>query len=434
VENRDDTDDTADVAASEASAPRPARRWRDDLQLIEHRDLRLVLLSRLVSDFGTGIAPIALAFGVLALPGGSASGLGLVLVAAALPRLVFLLLGGVIADRVRSRARLLAATEAVAAVAQLTAALLFLTGHASVPALAAVALVNGTSRSIFYPTMTGLVPHLAPGDALQSANALIRLSMSVAGILGTALGGLLVATAGAGWALLVDAVTYAVSAGLLAAVRAGTAPRVDDTGLERASVVDDLLHGWQEFTARRWVWLVVVLFSFANVGFTMTIGVLGPVRAQTSFSGATSWAVVMAAFMAGSLVGVVLAMRLRPTRPMLVGMLAELTIVLPVASLAVPMPVAVVAAMFFVNGLALNVFEILWSTSLQQHIPPASLSRVASYDWFGSMALTPVALAAAGPLAAGIGLGPALWVSCALCSVTAVALLDPQVRRLRAPA
>jgi MFS family permease len=422
-----------DAGPASGGAPRrPTRGWKDDLRLIGTRDLRLVLLSRLVSDFGTGIAPIALAFGVLALPGGTASGLGLVLVAAALPRLVFLLLGGVIADRVRSRARLMAATEAVAAVAQLTAALLFLTGHASVPVLAAVALVNGTSRSIFYPTMSGLVPHLAPGDALQSANALIRLSMSIAGILGTAMGGVLVATAGAGWALLVDALTYAVSAALLAAVRAGTVPRVDEAEGARASVLDDLLHGWREFTARRWVWLVVALFSVANLGFTMTIGVLGPVRAQTSFSGATSWAVVMAAFMVGSLVGVVWAMRLRPARPMLVAMVSEISIVLPVGALAVPLPLPVIAVCFLVNGLCLNVFEILWSTSLQQHVPPEALSRVASYDWFGSLALTPVALAAAGPLAAAIGLEAALWVSCALCAVATLALLDPQVRGLRA--
>jgi hypothetical protein len=71
-----------------ASRATTSRRWRDDISLLRRRDLGLVLVSRLVSDFGTGIAPIALAFGVLALPGGDASGLGLVLLCAALPRLV----------------------------------------------------------------------------------------------------------------------------------------------------------------------------------------------------------------------------------------------------------------------------------------------------------------------------------------------------------
>ena len=93
------------------SASLPPRRWRDDLRLLNERDLRLLVASRLVSDVGNGIAPIALAFGVLGLPGGDARSLGLVLFCAALPRLLFLLLGGVIADRVRSRARLMAAAE-----------------------------------------------------------------------------------------------------------------------------------------------------------------------------------------------------------------------------------------------------------------------------------------------------------------------------------
>jgi predicted MFS family arabinose efflux permease len=421
-------DDTAPSSGDPVVPPR--RRWRDDLRLLRQRDLGLVLVSRLVSDFGTGMAPIALAFGVLALPGGSASGLGIVLMCAAIPRLVFLLLGGVIADRVRSRARLMAVAESAAAFAQLCAALLFLTGRASVPTLAALAVINGTAVSVFYPTMTGLVPHLASGDALQSANALIRMSTSLAGILGTAMGGVLVATVGSGWALLLDAATYAVSAALLSLVRAGVVPR--GAGGPRSSVLGDLIHGWRSFTARRWVWLVVALFSLANFGFVAAVGVLGPVRAVTSYDGARSWAAVLVALSLGTFVGVIAAIRLRPSRPMLVAMLAELTCSLPVLALAPPLPLVVVAVLAFCTGVGFSVFEVLWSTSLQQHVPHESLSRVASYDWFGSLALGPIALAVAGPLAAGIGLGPALWFFGVLSASASLALLDPQVRGLRA--
>jgi predicted MFS family arabinose efflux permease len=406
------------------------RRWRDDLRLLRRRDLGLVLVSRLVSDFGTGMAPIALAFGVLALPGGDASGLGLVLLCAALPRLVFLLLGGVIADRVRSRAALMAVVEVVAGAAQLVAGLLFLSGHATVPALAVLAVVNGTAASIYYPTSTGLVPHLATGDDLQSANALLRLSTSLAGILGTAVGGVLVATLGAGPALLIDGATYAVSAVLLALVRAGvrTGPR-DDAG---ASMLDDLVHGWREFTSRRWVWLVVLLFSLSNFGFTAAIGVLGPVLSLEQFDGASSWAAVMVSFSLGTLVGVLVAMRLKPAHPMFVGMIAQLVIALPLFAMAVPTSLVVLVVVAFVCGVGVDVFEIMWITSLQKHIPPESLSRVSSYDWFGSLALTPIALAAAGPLASWLGLQGALWVCAGLGATTSLALLDPQVRRLRA--
>ena len=86
---------------SRASLRRPRRVWREDLRLLRRRDLGLVLVSRLVSDFGTGMAPIALAFGVLALPGGDAAPRSRPALRG-VPRLVFLLLGGVIADRVRT--------------------------------------------------------------------------------------------------------------------------------------------------------------------------------------------------------------------------------------------------------------------------------------------------------------------------------------------
>ena len=422
------TSTAAAGADSPTTAVAPRRRWREDLRLLRRRDLGLVLVSRLVSDFGTGIAPIALAFGVLALPGGNASSLGLVLLCSALPRLVLLLLGGVVGDRVRNRARLMAVAEVAAGTAHLLAGVLFLTGHATVPALAVLAVVGGAAAAIYYPTSTALVPQLVSGDDLQSANALMRLSMGLAGILGTALGGVLVATIGAGWGLVVDAATYAVSALLLTLVRAGA--RTDErTG---STVVADLLHGWREFTARRWVWLIVLLFSLSNFGFTAAIGVLGPVLSLEVYDGAPSWAATLVAFALGQLVGVLVAMRLKPTHPLFVGMVAQVVVAAPLVAMALPSSLPVLVVVSFVCGVGVDIFEIMWITSLQQHVPPESLSRVSSYDWLGSLALTPLALATAGPLAAWLGLQGALWVCAVLGAAACLGLLDPQIRGLRA--
>lgn len=418
------------AAPDDVGEPAVRRRWRDDLALVRERNLGLVLASRLASDLGTGMAPIALAFGVLALPGSGAGDLGLVLLCAALPRVLLMLVGGVLADRVRNRARLMAFAEGAAMAAQLGAALLFLTGRASVGALAALAVVNGTAVALFYPSMTGLVPQLAHGEALQSANALIRLSTNLAGILGTALGGVLVAAVGPGWALLVDAATYAVSAVLLLLVRPGE--RVVDADAPATSMLADLRHGWREFTSRRWVWLLVLFFSLSNFGFTAAIGVLGPVQALQSYDGARSWAAIMATFSAGTLVGVLVAMRLRPRRPLRTALLAELVVALPVLALSIPAPVPAVVALAFLSGVGVDVFEVLWQTALQQHVPGEALSRVSAYDWFGSLALTPIALALAGPLAAAVGLGPAIAICGGLGAMSCLALLDPQVRGLRA--
>jgi hypothetical protein len=197
-------------------------------------------------------------------------------------------------------------------------------------------------------------------------------------------------------------------------------------------MLDDLVHGWREFTSRRWVWLVVLLFSLSNFGFTAAIGVLGPVLSLEEFGGASSWAAVMVSFSLGTLVGVLVAMRLTPVHPMFVGMIAQLVVALPLFAMAVPTSLVVLVVVAFVCGVGVDVFEIMWITSLQKHIPPESLSRVSSYDWFGSLALTPIALATAGPLASWLGLQGALWVCAGLGATTSLALLDPQVRRLRA--
>jgi hypothetical protein len=168
------------------------------------------------------------------------------------------------------------------------------------------------------------------------------------------------------------------------------------------------------------------------MGFTSALAVLGPVRALESYGGARGWALVLASLSVGTVVGVVVAMRVRPSRPLLVALFAQLFVILPIVAIASPWPLPVVMACAFVAGVAIDLFEVLWATALQQNIPRAALSRVSSYDWVGSLALTPIALVAAGALAATIGLSAAIWVSAALGGAVTLGFLDPQIRDLRA--
>jgi len=402
--------------------------WRRDAALLRRREVALVFGSRLVSDLGTGIAPIALAFGVLDLPGADAGDLGLILFAAAVPRVLFMLFGGVVADRV-DRGRVMVLAEVLAGAAQLVAGALLLTGSATVGWLCALAVVNGTAFSLFYPAYAGLVPSLVADPAdLQSVNALLRLSTNVAGILGTALGGLLVATIGSGWALVVDASTFLLSAALIGVLGERARGRVEAS----STVLADLRDGWREFTARRWVWGVVLLFSLMNIGFSAAIGVVGPVRALESWEGAPTWALLLACFSVGTVVGVVVALRVRPSRPLLVAMCVAPVMALPVIALAPPWPVAVVAVLAFAAGVASDVFEVLWITALQNNIPAESLSRVSSYDYLGSLAFVPIGLAVSGWAVATYGVEATMWACAALCITCVIGLLDPQVRSLRA--
>ena len=417
-----------DVPATGPSDSASAKRsLSEDLQVVRDPNVARLVLSRLISDLGSGIGPIALAFGVLALPGGGPTGLGIVLFCAALPRVAFLLFAGVIADR-GNRVRLLVIAEVVMSLTWTIAAALFITGHASVMSMSLLAIVGGVATALFYPTHTGLIPQVVSDDQLQSTNALIRLASNIASIGGVALGGLLVAAIGSGWALGINAFTFAVSAVLLVGIRV---QRLLPRG-EATSMVTELVDGWREFTARRWVWLIVLVFSLSNVGFSAAIGVVGPVVAVNEWGGARSWALVMAAFSVGTVTGVVVAMRIRPRHPLLIAMIASPLLALPVLGLIPPLTFALVAAGAFVGGIAVDVFEVLWQTTLQQNVPQESLSRVSAYDYFGSLALTPLGLAAAGPIVEHWGTQTAAVMCVALMSVQLLALFDPQIRRLRA--
>lgn len=140
---------------------------------------------------------------------------------------------------------------------------------------------------------------------------------------------------------------------------------------------------------------------------------------------------IVAAQALGTIAGAGLAARVRVGRPVLVAVLATFPAAAPIALLAASAPVWAVAAAMFCSGVAADVFAVLWSTTIQREIPEESLSRVASYEWFCSLAFAPLGLLAAGPVAGVTGTREAL-AGCAvlIVVVTALALLAPQVRGL----
>ena len=143
-------------------------------------------------------------------------------------------------------------------------------------------------------------------------------------------------------------------------------------------------------------------------------------------------AVVLAAMSIGLLVGAFTASRIHVQRPMLFGML--ITLVLPVwlVTLALALPLAVVALGAFAWGMAIELFQVIWYTTLQTHIPRESLSRVSSYDAMGSLMFGPIGLALAGPLIAWVGLEAAFLVAAAVALAAIVgSLLFASVRALR---
>ena len=395
------------------------------LEVLRGREFRLLFAAQAVSGLGNQMAVIAVAFAVLEV-GGSASAVGLVLGAGALALVASLLAGGVVADRTSRRAVMLGA-DLVRVASQGTTAALLILGSPAPWLLAALAAASGAAAGFFMPAATGLLPEVVPDDQLQPANGLRATATSVGEIVGPLTAGLLVAGVGAGWAVAADAGTFAVSAACLAFLR--PPERIVSRA---ASFAADLRAGWRAFVARRWVWTFVAYFGVSTTLWG-AIGVLGPVTAERDLGGAAAWGFVLAAFGVGSLVGSLLATRAAPARPLVFVAGMEALFALPLAFLAVPTPVALLAAGAFVSGLGVTTGEAVWESTLQRHIPNESLSRVSSYDWFGSFAFYPLGLAIWGPLASAIGLGASLWLAFALfIAAIAAVLCLPDVWRLTA--
>jgi MFS family permease len=357
---------------------------------------------------------------------GSKTDLGLVLTATWVPQLLLVLFGGVFADRF-PRHLVMVGSNLLSGAAQGTVAVLLLTQHAQLWQLIALQVVRGIAMAFFFPASQGLVPETVRPGLLQQANALLGMTRNVTNILGAALGGVLVATAGPGWALAFDGATYLMSAVVLAAMRLRRADRLETPGVLR-----ELAEGWSEFISRRWLWVVVASASVGNTVWAGASLVLGPIVAKQYLGGAASWGLIIASQGAGLLAGGLLLLRFRPQRPLLVGMGAFSVAALPLVLLASVHSTPVIAAGYFVAGVSLEVFSIAWATALQEHVPLEKLSRVSAYDALGSIVFVPLGLSLAGPLADAIGLSEALWLAAAIGTAsTLAALLVRDVRELR---
>jgi len=397
--------------------------FRDSLGPLRSRGFRYFVTGRAVSLLGTSMAAVALAFAVLDLTG-SASDLGLVLAANEIPLILFLLVGGVIADRL-PRHLVLVASNAVAGACQGLVAVLLFTGNATVWTLVAIEAVQGTATAFTFPAMQGVVPQVVPRGQLQEANALLGLTRNVLRIGGPAVGGLIVATAGSAWAIAADALSFVIAAAFFARLALPSTQR-----LKAPNMLTELREGWDEFTSRTWVWVIVVAFGVLNAVHVGALFVLGPAIADETI-GRAYWGVVLGAIGLGAVVGTVLLLRVKLRHPLRAGMLGCLA--LPPLLLVLGMaPSTVVLVLLAVAvGVGSEVFSIGWETALQQHIPGDRLSRVASYDAVGSFVMSPVGMIAAGPLAAAFGVREVIVTGAVAYAAIALAtLVVPSVRNL----
>jgi hypothetical protein len=385
---------------------------------------RLLFTGRTLSALGDAVVPAALAIAISRATG-SATALALVLGCAMVPRLLLLPLGGVLADRMDAR-RIALTTDLVRCAAQLLVGLELVGGTPRLAHIAVAEAIGGTASAFAMPTTATLIRGTVGAEGLLRANALSASATSATRLAGPAVAGALIFTAGPGWAFVLDAASFAVSAALLAVIRVRREP------IPKRSMRADLVQGWSEVRSRDWYWTSLVAHGIWN-GTAAVLATLGPLVVHRRSGGDGLWVVVLEAGSVGLLLGSLLASRARLRRPILTGNIGLASYALPLAMLAADAPGWLLVASYGLALAALGFLTPVWETYVYASVPPGVLARVTSYDWLLSLAAMPVGYAVA-PLAAdSFGAAAPLYVCSALVAAACLGTAAvPGVRAARA--
>ncbi|RCG29404.1 MFS transporter [Sphaerisporangium album] len=412
-------------------AERTVTKWaRRRLAALAYRDLRLFFAGELTSLLGSSMSTLAVSFAVLD-GGGTQTELGLIMAARIVPMVALLPVGGVVADRVGPR-RVMVCADVLRCASQAVLAAALLSGRPGMWVFVVPAVAWGAGEAFGMPARGGLIPRLAASGAayegrLRDANALSGLAQSLANVGGPALAGVLVAVVGPGVVVALDAATYGAAAVAVALLRVSDIP-LASPGTRKGAARE----GWDEFRSRTWLWVTTLQFTLFNVLVWAPFLVLGPVVAHDRLGGAQSWGLIMSVYGTGAVAGgLVMVGGRTPRRPLVVATVATFGWALPPGAMAAGLPTAVIAGAALVAGAGAAVCGALYATTNQRHVPPGVLARITSLTAVGAFALGPIGLAAAGPVAAAVGLAVllgfgALWQLAA----GAVVLAVPDVRRL----
>lgn len=392
---------------------------------LRDRRFRWYFGSRAVDLIGDIMGSVALAFAVLEVSD-SPSALGVVLAAHSIPMVMFVLIGGVLADRF-GRTVIIQLSNVTAGATALAIAALVITGTAEVWHLVALTAVNGVAAAANQPALAGLLPQLAPEGALQQANALNGLLRNISLVLAPALAGALVVGVGPGWAIAINGATYFVSAALLLPIKLPAPP----PRAQGDSILTDLRVGWDFFHRTTWLWVIVLAFGVLNALSSGGFSTLGPAHAKGSELGVHGWALILSSGAAGLVLTSVVFLRVPLRRPLLYGMLGCAVYAGQMIALGSTTELWVLIAAAFVAGAGIEIFGLGWELAMQEHVPPDMLSRVYSYDMLGSFIAIPAGQLAFGPLGAAFGLQQMILIAgLAYCGISLLTLASRSVRSM----
>ena len=403
-------------------------RWlRQRAGVLAETNFRRFYTGYVTSLFGSSMSAVAVAFAVLD-SGKHATGLGYVFAAGVVPQVLVLPVAGAVADRF-GRRRVMLAADTLRCATQGALAGAVLAGRPALWVFVLLAWLGGTGEGFFTAARDALTVEIAPRGQLVNANAMYGLARSATRIAGPAVGGVLVALAGSGVVVAVDAGSYAVSVLALALLRLPHRAATQDGNTDpggpglRRMLWRDMAEGWAEFRSRTWLWAVTVQFAFFNLITWAPWMLLGPVVAHAYLGGAAVWGVIMAAQGAGAIAAGLLALGRKPRRPMVVATVGTFCYALPDLPMALHAPAGWVAAAAFCCGAGSATSGIFGGTAVQQQVPPELLARVNALSLFPAFGIGVIGYAIDGPLYAAFGPAAVFGVGAAYGLLSSAAML-----------
>lgn len=362
---------------------------RSDFAVLKIPNLRRFFIARALTVINGSIAPIAMAFAILDLPGGDSQDLALVEVCVVVSQLSAILIGGVLADRwSRVRTLVLGGSTASAGMFLLGIMLAIHISHVGVYCIGAA--LTGLGSGLGFPVFTALIADAVPEKQRQSANGLFRLVINLSRVGGAGIAGLLIVTLGNAGTMFMVGSAFLLSALIVSGIKVHQLPGSGE------SAIKDLTNGWKEFISYPWVVIIVVCYMIMNSMYAGTIDVIGPVIAKSDLGGARGWALIMMCGSLGALIGTVIALRLRYRRPLITASLYSFAFPILILLFSFPAPLYVLAIGAALAGISMDIFGVAWDGAIQREVAREKLSRVSSYDSFGSMVAIPVGMIFAG--------------------------------------
>ncbi len=365
--------------------------------LFSYKGYRNFFISGLIFVLGSSAFPIALAVTVLD-NGGDASALGLILAARVLSGTIFMLIGGVWADRLPRKWIMIGADSFRAALC----IVLLIVSATDLPlwAVGVLVFLMGLGDSFGAPAGSAIVPSLLPDHLLPQGNVAKGIVGKVGTIVGPGLGGLSIAIVGADWTFAFIGIFFLIATSLIFTINE---PPRQEILEDKPTFLFELREGFKLVWEIKWIAASIAMASFQLMVIVAAETVLLPVITRREFGTDSVFALSAAAFSLGGMISAIVAIKLKTKKP---GLLAiswwALFAVAPLV-LAFPINETVVVVGYLIAGLSIGGWEAYWVTSVQREVPQDMQGRVFSIDMVGSGGLMPIGMALVGPAVALMG-------------------------------